>query len=152
MNFVFKAGITNDLAKKSRDPLKTPRGGSPGGLRTISAGTTLLGHTVHKKLNMLEPNFEEADGLGINLFFKVPIKAHCNLPEATTRIGQEVEVTVEQCNGAACFEFPISYDVNMDQIRALIGRSTACSQLVEFSCFSTPLMVKHQLLKKYPVC
>ena len=71
----------------------------------------------------------------------MPIEAHCNLPDATTRIGQEVEVTVEQCNGAACFEFLISDDVNMDQIRALIGRSTTCAQLVEFSCFSTPLQV-----------
>ena len=36
------AGIISDLAKQFRDPPETPRGGSPGGLRTISAGTTLL--------------------------------------------------------------------------------------------------------------
>ena len=36
------AGITSDLAKKSGDPL----GGSLSGLRMISAGTTLLVHTV----------------------------------------------------------------------------------------------------------
>ena len=36
----------SDLAKISGDPQETPRGGSPGGLRTISAGTTLLVHMV----------------------------------------------------------------------------------------------------------
>ena len=76
--------------------------------------------------------------------FKVPTEAHCNLPEATTKIGKEVEVTIEQCNGSGCFEFPISYDVNMDQIRALISRSTKCTQLVEFSCFSSPIKVNVQ--------
>ena len=40
------SGFASDLAKISGDPPETPRGGSPGGLRTISAGTTLLGHTV----------------------------------------------------------------------------------------------------------
>ena len=73
--------------------------------------------------------------------FKVPAEAYCNLPEAITKIGKEVEVTIEQCNGSGCFEFPISYDVNMDQIRALISRSTKCTQLVEFSCFSSPIKV-----------
>ena len=38
--------FASDLAKISGDPPETPRGGSPGGLRTIFAGTTLLGHTV----------------------------------------------------------------------------------------------------------
>ena len=37
------SGFASDLAKKSGDP---PRG-SPGGLRTISAGTTLPVHTVY---------------------------------------------------------------------------------------------------------
>merc|ERR1711935_918900 len=77
---------------------------------------------------------------------QVPIEAHCNLPEATTKIGKEVEVTIEQCNGSGCFEFPISYDVNMDQIRALISRSTKCTQLVEFSCFSSPIKFQDQEL------
>jgi hypothetical protein len=45
------AGITSDLAKKSGDPLETPLGGSPGGLRMIFAGTTLLVHMVLKKCN-----------------------------------------------------------------------------------------------------
>ena len=36
------SGFASDLAKKSGDP----PGGSPGGLRTISAGTTLMVHTV----------------------------------------------------------------------------------------------------------
>ena len=101
-----------------------------------------------KALNFLYKFFE----LYFSLIFKVPIEAHCHLPEATTRIGQEIELTVEQFDGAACFEFPIYYHVNMDQIRALIGKSTTCSQLVEFSCFSTPLEVKYQFLKKYRVC
>ena len=42
LNFVCMAGITSDLAKQFRDPPKTPLGGSPGGLRTVSARTTLL--------------------------------------------------------------------------------------------------------------
>ena len=41
------SGFASDLAKKSGDPPRRVSGGSPGGLRTISAGTTLLVHTVH---------------------------------------------------------------------------------------------------------
>ena len=40
------SGFASDLAKISGDPPETPLGGSPGGLRTISAGTTSLVHTV----------------------------------------------------------------------------------------------------------
>ena len=43
---VYMAGITSDLAKKSGDHLESTRRWSPGGLRTISAGTTLLVHSV----------------------------------------------------------------------------------------------------------
>ena len=42
------AGITSDLAKKNPG---TPLGGSPGGLRTISAETTLPVHTVVLKMH-----------------------------------------------------------------------------------------------------
>ena len=44
------AGFVSDLANLTENPL----GGSPGGLQTISAGTSLLGHTVHP---------EQIDGL-----------------------------------------------------------------------------------------
>ena len=42
----YMGEITSNLAKKSEDPPETPRRVSPGGLRTISPGTTLLVHTV----------------------------------------------------------------------------------------------------------
>ena len=39
------SGFASDFSQNIRRP---PRGGSPGGLRTISAGTTLLVHTVER--------------------------------------------------------------------------------------------------------
>ena len=47
---IFFSGFASDLDKISGNPPETPRGGSPGGLRTISAGTTLLVHTVYSNL------------------------------------------------------------------------------------------------------
>ena len=43
------AGITSDLAKKSGDPTQRVSGG----LQTISAGTTLLVHTVRSSLSLV---------------------------------------------------------------------------------------------------
>ena len=45
--FVYMARITRDLTQKIRRP---PAEGLRGGLRTISAGTTLPGHTVYCKI------------------------------------------------------------------------------------------------------
>ena len=47
------AGITSYLAKKSLEPPETEetaREGSPGGLQLISAGATLLSHTVFLRI------------------------------------------------------------------------------------------------------
>ena len=44
---VYLVGITSDLVKKSAGGLQVVSGWSPSGLRKISAGTTLLVHTVH---------------------------------------------------------------------------------------------------------
>ena len=61
------------------------------------------------------------------------------MPKAKTKIGEQVEVTVEQCSEPECFQFPVTYDIHMDQIKALTEHSTICYQLVELSWFSTPL-------------
>ena len=53
------------LARISGDPPETPRGGSPGGLRTISAGTTLLVHTVQSWSTKSSKNFS----FSLKIFF-----------------------------------------------------------------------------------
>ena len=62
------------LARISGDPPETPRGGSPGGLRTISAGTTLLVHTVSKSITTLPRHPDDAHLVAVQLKRKVEYK------------------------------------------------------------------------------
>ena len=70
-----------------------------------------------------------------------PVNVFCQLPEGLTRIGETVEATLENCNQPGCFEFPMDYNVSMNQIAALLQKSSTCSQSIEFNCFSAPLKV-----------
>ena len=60
------AGITSDLAQKIRRP---PAEGLRGGLRTISAGTTLLGHTVVHLENVKKKSSVVMKKFGRHVFF-----------------------------------------------------------------------------------
>merc|ERR1719362_1490928 len=75
-----------------------------------------------------------------------PINVFCQLPEGLTRIGENVEATLQNCNQPGCFEFPIDYNVSMTQIAALLQKSSTCSQSIEFNCFSAPLKFNGQNL------
>ena len=70
-----------------------------------------------------------------------PVNVFCQLPEGLTRIGESVEATLENCNQPGCFVFNIDYNVSMNQIAALLQKSSTCSQSIEFNCFSAPLKV-----------
>ena len=70
-----------------------------------------------------------------------PGKVFCQLPEGIAKIGETVEATVENCDTPRCYEFNVEYNLPMAQITALTQKSTSCTQLIEFSCFSAPLQV-----------
>ena len=69
-----------------------------------------------------------------------PIDVNCQLPEGKSILGQEVTAVVDQCNTLGCYKKEISYDAPIQQIEALMAKSSTCSQTVKVECTSAPIV------------
>ena len=74
-----------------------------------------------------------------------PIDVHCQLPEGKSILGQEVIAVVDHCIAKGCYKKEISYDAPIQQIEALMAKSSTCSQTVKVECTSAPIvdLVRH---------
>ncbi|XP_076823442.1 contactin-associated protein-like 4 isoform X2 [Clavelina lepadiformis] len=65
-----------------------------------------------------------------------PFYAYCNFTSAETVIEHDTmeEMAVPKCAAPKCFRRRIRYNVDMDQIVALIERSTSCRQYIKYRC------------------
>ena len=83
--------------------------------------------------------FLDSDGI---LIGEKPVEAHCDIDNGITEMGDEVEDTLEVCQGSGCAKVEIPQDQEkLNQMRALISISDECFQEIEFDCFSSPLQV-----------
>ena len=64
-----------------------------------------------------------------------PIDVKCQLPE-----GQEVIAVVDHCDTKGCYKKEIIYDTPIQQIEALMAKSSTCSQTVKVECTSAPII------------
>ena len=69
-----------------------------------------------------------------------PIDVNCQLPEGKSILGQEVTAVVDQCNTLGCYKKEISYDAPIQQIEALMAKSSTYSQTVKVECTSAPIV------------
>jgi len=69
-----------------------------------------------------------------------PIDVHCQLPEGKSILGQEVIGVVDHCDTLGCYKKEILYDAPIQQIEALMAKSSTCSQTVKVECTSAPIV------------
>ena len=73
-----------------------------------------------------------------------PSMVFCDFTTNSTEIrhDQQSEIMIEKCQDGdfGCHQTDLSYDVPMDQIRALIDSSECCEQSIRFDCFLAPLL------------
>merc|ERR1712008_83213 len=67
-----------------------------------------------------------------------PIKGHCSLPDGKTTIGKRQEIEIQHCLATLCYEAPVAYDENLDQLTALTRSSGKCSQEITLMCLLAP--------------
>ena len=70
------------------------------------------------------------------------VDVFCQMPQAISMIGNEIEMKVDNCDQPACYKSDnISYnDASMEQIVALINGSSSCKQTIEVDCTSAPIV------------
>ena len=97
------------------------------------------GFTVSKEFDL------DPDGLNRG---QIPIKAWCDIPEGITIIGETKEIEITMSQSPDHFTHHIEYTpLLMDQIKALIDRSSDCYQEITFYCHSTPLIDPVRIVK-----
>jgi len=69
-----------------------------------------------------------------------PIDVKCQLPEGKSILGREIAAVVDHCNTLGCYKKEISYDAPIQQIEALMAKSSTCSQTVKVECTSAPIV------------
>ena len=69
-----------------------------------------------------------------------PVTTWCTLPDET-KLGEDIEINVEQCNSNKCFSKDLEYETNEEQLEYLIELSNSCYQNLSFHCISSPLQV-----------
>ena len=70
-----------------------------------------------------------------------PVTSWCTLPDGETKLSEDIEINVEQCNSNRCFSKDLEYDANEDQLEYLLESSISCYQNLSFHCISSPLQV-----------
>ena len=58
----------------------------------------------------------------------------------------EVTVKVQKCQEIGCFKHPISYQIPMPQMAALVSLSHQCEQDIRFGCLLAPLHAQNNEL------
>ena len=69
-----------------------------------------------------------------------PIDVNCQLPEGKSILGREVIAVVDHCDTLGCYKKEIIYDAPIQQIEALMAKSSTCSQTVKVECTSAPIV------------
>ena len=70
-----------------------------------------------------------------------PIQATCELNTGTTIVGEEIEATLETCEGDGCSKISFDYGQSISQMKTLIDISQFCHQTLSFQCYGSPLKV-----------
>ena len=84
----------------------------------------------------------EIDPDGI-LYGSESIEVYCDFTTNTTHIlHDEPIIQVEKCDGYGCSKSNITYSTPKSQIDELINLSETCTQTIDISCFSAPLLDK----------
>ena len=70
-----------------------------------------------------------------------PIQTTCELNAGTTIVGEEIEATLETCEGDGCSKISFDYGQSISQMKTLIDISQFCHQTLSFQCYGSPLKV-----------
>ena len=82
----------------------------------------------------------DPDGI---LYGSESIEVYCDFTTNTTHIlHDEPIIQVEKCDGYGCSKSNITYSTPKSQIDELINLSETCTQTIDISCFSAPLLDK----------
>ena len=56
-------------------------------------------------------------------------------------LGKRQEIEIQHCLATLCYEAPVAYDENLDQLTALTRSSGKCSQEITLMCLLAPTKV-----------